>query len=69
MPGVLEVAQLAQHDRVAEVDVGRRRIDAELHAQRAPERQLALQLARREDLGGAAHERLERWRLRHRRQC
>ena len=34
--GVLELAQLAQHDRVAEVDVRRRRVDAELHAQRPP---------------------------------
>ena len=32
--GVLELAQLAQHDRVAEVDVGRGRVDPELHAQR-----------------------------------
>ena len=54
--GVLEVAQLAQHDGVAEVDVGRRRVDAELDAQRAPERQLALELAGRQHLGGAARE-------------
>ncbi len=33
--GVLELAQLAQHDRVAEVDVGRGRVDPELHAQLA----------------------------------
>ena len=33
-PGVLEVAQLAQHHGVAEVDVRRGRVDAELHAQR-----------------------------------
>jgi hypothetical protein len=33
--GVLELAQLAQHDRVTEVDVRRGRIDAELHAQLA----------------------------------
>ena len=57
--GVLEVAQLAQHDRVAEVDVGRGRVDPQLDAQRAPERELALELARRQHLGGAAHERLE----------
>ena len=35
MAGVLELAQLAQHDRVAEVDVGRRGVDPELHAQLA----------------------------------
>ncbi len=35
VPGVLELAQLAQHHSVAEVDVGRRGVDAELHAQRA----------------------------------
>ena len=34
VPGVLELAQLAQHDRVAEVDVGRGRVDPELDAQR-----------------------------------
>ena len=34
VPGVLELAQLAQHDRMAEVDVGRRRVDPELDAQR-----------------------------------
>ena len=34
VPGVLELAQLLQHDHVAEVDVGRRRVDAELHPQR-----------------------------------
>jgi hypothetical protein len=32
---VLELAQLAQDDRVAEVDVGRRRVEAELGAQLA----------------------------------
>ena len=32
--GVLELAQLAQHDRVAEVDVRRRRVDAQLDPQR-----------------------------------
>ncbi len=35
VPGVLELAQLAQHDRVAEVDVGRRRVDPQLDPQRA----------------------------------
>ena len=31
---VLELAQLAQHDREPEMDVGRGRVDAELHPQR-----------------------------------
>jgi hypothetical protein len=56
VPGVLEVAQLAQHDGVPEVDVGRRRVDAQLDAQRASERELALQFARRQHLRGAARE-------------
>ena len=34
MAEVLELAQLLQDDRVAEVDVRRRRVEAELHAQR-----------------------------------
>jgi hypothetical protein len=34
VPRVLELAQLLQHDRVAEVDVGRGRVDPQLHAQR-----------------------------------
>ena len=34
VPAVLELAQLAQDDRVAEVDVRRRRVEAELDAQR-----------------------------------
>ena len=36
MAGVLERAQLRQHDAVAEVDVGAGRVDAELEPQRAP---------------------------------
>ena len=32
--GVLELAQLLEHDHVAEVDVGGRRVDPELHPQR-----------------------------------
>jgi len=35
VPGVLEFAQLRQHDRVAEVDVGGGRVDPQLHAQRS----------------------------------
>ena len=64
--GVLELAQLAEHDRVAQVDVGRGRVDPELDAQRAAERQLALELAGREHVDragrkalGVAHARAE----------
>ena len=38
---LLELAQLAQHDREAEVDVGRGRVDAELDPQRAAGAELA----------------------------
>ena len=31
---ILELAQLAQHNRMAEVKIGTRRIDAELNAER-----------------------------------
>ena len=34
MPGVLKLAQLAQHHRMAEMDVGRRRVDPQLDAKR-----------------------------------
>jgi hypothetical protein len=36
---VLELAKLGQHDRVAEVDVGCRRVEAELDAQRTTVRE------------------------------
>ena len=41
---LLELAQLAQHDREAEVDVGRGRVDAELHPEWATFRELLLEL-------------------------
>jgi hypothetical protein len=41
---VLELAQFAQNHRVAQVDVCRGGVDAELHAQGAIERQLASEL-------------------------
>jgi hypothetical protein len=53
---VLELAQLAEHDGVAEVDVGRRGVDAELDAQGAPELELALQLPLREHVDGVAEQ-------------
>ena len=51
--GVLELAQLLQHDHVAEVDVGRGRVDAELHPQRPAPR-----AARRSE--GALGQRIDR---------
>ena len=50
MPCILEGAQLTQHDGVAEMDIRGGRVDPELHAQRASERQLAVELAAREDV-------------------
>src|SRR5436309_2908802 len=48
MAGVLELAQLAEHHHVTQVDVGRRRVDAELDTQGATLLQTALELALRE---------------------
>ena len=56
MAGVLELAQLAQHDRVAEMDVGCRRVDAQLHPQRPPQAQPLLEAARRDDVDGPGGE-------------
>ena len=53
---VLEGAQPAQDDREAEVDVRAGRVDPELDAQGAAERELALQLALREDVDGVGEE-------------
>jgi hypothetical protein len=36
---ILELAQLGQHDGVPEMDVGRGRVEPELHPQRAPLRE------------------------------
>ncbi len=49
----LELAELFQGDGVAEVDVGRRGIDAELDAQRAAEAEFFEQLLFGKDLGGS----------------
>ena len=51
--GVLELAQLRQHHGVAEVEVGRRRVQAELDAQRT-----ALREALREAVAGQAVDRV-----------
>ena len=59
MAEILELPELGETDGVAEVDVGRGGIDAELHAQRPPFLQLLDQLLARDDLGRAAREALE----------
>jgi hypothetical protein len=46
MPQVLQLAHLVQHDGVADVDVGRRRVQAELDPQGRPLRFGARELAR-----------------------
>ena len=54
MPLVLEGAHALERDRAADVDVRRGDVDAELHAQRPAERQLLLELARRQHVDGVA---------------
>ena len=49
MAEVLQLAQLVQHHRVAEMDVGRGRIEAELAAQRLAARVRARELLRESD--------------------
>ena len=56
VPGVLELPQLAEHDGPSERDVGRGRVEAELHAQRPAERELLLEPALGNDLGGPVHQ-------------
>ena len=60
VPGVLELAQLVEDHGVAEMDVGRRGVDAELDAQRPAlalgERELGLESALGEHLDGADEE-------------
>jgi hypothetical protein len=57
---ILELAQLLQHDGVAEVDVGGRRVQAELDAQLPSlalgEGELGLQAPARKGVGGVAGE-------------
>ena len=50
VPRVLERAHPLQRDRSADVDVGRGDVDAELHPQRPPERELLLEAALREQV-------------------
>jgi hypothetical protein len=56
MTCILEGAQLVEHHHVAEMDIGRSRIDPELHAQRAPLLELLLERSAREDLDRAGRE-------------
>ena len=53
MARVLELAQLTQHDRVTEMDVGRRRVDAELDPQLPALGRAACSLPRQRPLGQA----------------
>jgi hypothetical protein len=61
--GVLELAELVEDDRVAQVDVGSRGVDAELDPQRAAlalgEAELALERAFGQHVDGADHEIVE----------
>ena len=45
MPEVLKLAQLGEHDGVTQVDVGRRRVQPELHPQLAALVELARETA------------------------
>jgi hypothetical protein len=54
--GVLELAQLLEHDRVPEVDVRGRRVQAELDPQRAAAGELLRERAAREVVDGVARE-------------
>jgi len=53
MAQVLELAQLAQRDGMADMDVGRRGVDAQLHVQRRSAGELLLQQVLGNDLGGS----------------
>ena len=50
---ILELAQLSQNDRVAEMNIRTRWIDTEFHAQRSAERQFFAQLDLADDLRSA----------------
>jgi hypothetical protein len=56
VPGVLELAQLVEHDAVAQVQVWTRGIDAELDAQGPLQGQLALQLTGRKGIDDVAQQ-------------
>ena len=56
MAELLELAELAQHDREAEVQVGRRGVDPELGPQRGVAPELAAQVGLGDDVDGAGGE-------------
>ncbi len=56
MAQVLELAELAQHHRVTQVDIRCRGIDAQLHAQRSLPLQLALELPLGQGIDGITGE-------------
>ena len=53
MAELLELAQLAQHDREAEVDVGGGRVDPELDPERATGPELAAEVGLGDEVDGA----------------
>ena len=53
---LLELAELAQHDGEAEVDVGRGRVDAELGPQRAAGAELAAEVGLGDEVDGSGAE-------------
>jgi hypothetical protein len=55
---VLELAELLQDHRVTEVHIGRGRVQPELDAERAAQRELARELARGQAVDGVAREEL-----------
>ena len=59
MPLLLELRQLGEDHDVAEVDVGRRRVDSQLDAERIARGELLLQPSLRQDLLGPAPEDVE----------
>jgi len=57
---LLELSELAEHDRESEVDVGRRRVDAQLDAERCAALELARQVGFGDEIdrAGADHAQL-----------
>jgi len=56
VPSVLERSQLVEDDAVAEVDIGGRGVDPELHPKRPPGAELLGEPANREGVSGATEE-------------
>src|SRR5262249_42519754 len=57
MPRALEIPHLPHDDGMPEVDVGRRRVETDLHGERGALRELALQILLVDQIDGAAGER------------